>query len=507
MQNSLHKLRNEQSRIKKFISIIWPIEKHEIPKVLCMMGLMFCILFIQNIIRGLKDSIINTQIGTETISFLKSWAVLPASVLMTILYIRLVTIFKGVNIFYGTFVVFLSFFALFGFVLFPNQEVIHLSTIKTQELIQIYPHLKWFIMLLSNWSYSLFYVIAELWPTTVYALLYWQFINSITTVEESKRFYIIFGLLGQTGLLFSGYFLMNAPTWSQTLVDHYFTHSTRNTIWIQLSMGFVIVSGLIGIFLFYLLNNRYVSSDIINNIQFKAQKNHITLSQSIKFIFRSRYIALITTMLICYGACINLIEGPWKAKASQLYPSMEEYGAFVGKYLSYNGIVVLILVILGSNLVRSLGWISGAIITPLIMLVTGLAFFIINNFESVAQFLGGIVLVTDPLTLVVSIGIIQNVATKASKYSMLDSTKEMAYVPLDHETKTKGKAAADLVGSKLGKALSAMIQSLIFIVCPNATYTSTGIVMFLMIVFLSLCIIWIASVIQLNKLYTAISSE
>jgi len=65
---------------------------------------------------------------------------------------------------------------------------------------------------------------------------------------------------------------------------------------------------------------------------------------------------------------------------------------------------------------------------------------------------------TTPLFLAVLFGTIQNIMSKAAKYSLFDPTKEMAYIPLDQESKVKGKAAIDVVGARLGKALGSGTQ-------------------------------------------------
>ena len=56
-----------------------------------------------------------------------------------------------------------------------------------------------------------------------------------------------------------------------------------------------------------------------------------------------------------------------------------------------------------------------------------------------------------PLVIAVFFGAAQVSMSKACKYSVFDSTKEMAFIPLDHESKLKGKAAIDGVGSRFGK--------------------------------------------------------
>ena len=92
--------------------------------------------------------------------------------------------------------------------------------------------------------------------------------------------------------------------------------------------------------------------------------------------------------------------------------------------------------------------------------VTGLSFFALNIFSDFFAPLTA-TLGTTPLMLAVVVGAIQNILSKSSKYSLFDPCKEMAYIPLDKESKTKGKAAIDVVGNPLGKSGGALIQQIL----------------------------------------------
>ncbi len=483
----------------KFANYIWPIQKFEVLKFLFITLLMFCILCIQNLIRSMKDSIINTMIGTETISFLKFWGVLPAAFLIAIIYVKLVSIMKGENIFYSIMSFFIGFFFIFAFFLFPNYELLHLNSNAANDLVIRYPHFKWFILLLSNWSFSLFYIIAELWPSAIFSLLFWQFVNNITSVDESKRFYPLFGLLGQTGLFLSGQFLINLPIMNVYFSNLFNLKAEQDVITIQIVITVITILGIIGLTAFWVLNHKILDIATTKRLQFKVKTNQLTLKESFRMVIESKYIRLITTLLVCYGITINLVEGPWKAQATQIYTTTTEFAAFQGLYISYTGILTIIFVLLGSNIVRKLGWLVVAIITPVMVLITGLAFFFVANFDSIAILMMINFAFTDPLMLAITIGAIQNVLSKSSKYTLFDSTKEMSYVPLNDQLKTSGKAVADMIGTKLGKSAGAFLQSMLFIIIPTATYASIS--KLLMCIFAVICIIWIWTVTKLNKEY------
>lgn len=103
---------------------------------------------------------------------------------------------------------------------------------------------------------------------------------------------------------------------------------------------------------------------------------------------------------------------------------------------------------------------QAAMVTPSMIGITGLAFYALTIFapffEPIANAIG-----TTPLMLAVLVGAAQNILSKSSKYSLFDPCKEMAYIPLDQDSKTKGKAAVDVVGNPLGKSGGALIQQIL----------------------------------------------
>lgn len=60
------------------------------------------------------------------------------------------------------------------------------------------------IAIIRNWTYCIFYVMAELWGSVVVSVLFWGFANQITTVKEAEDFYPLFGLGANVALIFSG---------------------------------------------------------------------------------------------------------------------------------------------------------------------------------------------------------------------------------------------------------------------------------------------------------------
>ncbi len=475
---------------------LFPIKRNQLAKFLLISFFIFCTLFIQNIARLTKDSLVNTLVGTEVIVFLKSFVVLPVSIIFSIFYIKILNNFKAETIFIVIISVFITFFTIFGLLIFPYYEHLHLSD-EVQELwIKKFPHLKWFIMLLSSWSFSLFYLFAELWPNIVLALLVWQLVNTISTVKESKKFYPLFGIISQSNLIISGSFFTKIRDFLPSLVD-------ANQFLMKTVSFVILFLGIILIIMFKILNYKYLLKKDINLSMQKMDK--FSLKEIFFLVRQHKYIGYIILILICYGLSINLIEVPWKSVMSERYRTPLDFGENYGRYMQITGIVTITMVIASYIVIDKLGWYVAALFTPIIMLTFGVVFFTSYLIRNSNLYIDVAFFAFQNVNFVIIVGALQNISTKSAKYSFFDTTKEMSYVPLDSQLKTRGKAIADVTGVKLGKSLSSLLQAILFIAFPYSTYQTNS--FFLMLLFIFAILIWMCAVSKLNIEYKKITQN
>jgi AAA family ATP:ADP antiporter len=208
------------------------------------------------------------------------------------------------------------------------------------------------------------------------------------------------------------------------------------------------------------------------------------LKESLKNLLTSSYLGCIAILVIAYGMSINLIEVTWKSELKLQFPNPNDYSAFMGEFSRITGLVTMIMMFfVTGNVVRKLGWRVAALITPVILLVTGALFFTFMIFNSHLK--GAIALIgTTPLWLAVIFGMAQNIMSKSAKYSLFDPTKEV-----------KGKATVDVVGARFGKSGGAFIQQFLIITLGSISAMAPYIGIFLGIIIT----LWIIAVIALDK--------
>lgn len=476
-------------------SCLWPIHRYELKKFLPLAFIMFCLLFNYTILRDVKDSLVVNSAGAGAITFLKLYCVTPAAILFVIIYAKLTNVLKRETVFYAVVAPFLIFFGLFALI-YPHLSLLHPSSATVEALHHSYPRLSGFIDIYAYWAYSLFYVLSEIWGSAMVSLMFWQFANYVVRMNESKRFYGLFAVIGNFSLMLSGGFL---ALFSGSYFQQFF--SSKDEAWkisVYLLMGAVVVFGLIAMALYrwmhlnVLTDKRYFDSEKQEG-QTKKKKEKPSLIESAKLIFTSPELGLIAILLMAYGVTINLIEVQWKHQLGLYYSGDKGgYAAFMGIYSFLTGVTTILFgLFVGSNILRRVSWFTAAVITPLAITVGGVFFFCFIFSETIVDLLmhsTGLAAVTAATFLGAAIIIM----SKAIKYILFDSTKEMAYIPLNDELKTKGKAAVDVIGGRAGKAGGAFTQSTLFILF--ATKDVVFIAPYAFAVFAVICASWLFAV-------------
>lgn len=500
---------NETVQSKSFAAkardLLWPIYGNEHKIWLPMASMVGLILFNYTVARNMKDGLVITATGSsEIIPYLKGALVLPAALVFFFIYAKLSSMLNKRALFYTIIGGFLAFFVLFAAVLYPLHDFLH-PTESADKLQAMLPAgLKGLVDVYRVWTFSLFYAMSELWGAAVSALMFWQFANDVIRIGDAKRFYAHFYLLANVFTALSGVVVNQLSQVRKGLpegVDPWGVSINYLTI-------VMTICGLLVLAIYFYLNKYVFNDEYLQRVaaerKQKPKKEKLKLSvwDGIKHLIHSKYLGLIALLVICYGVTINLVEVTWKGQVGRQFTTGNEYTAFMGYLSTSTGIATIISIFVGSILVRKLGWRFAALATPVVLGATGILFFMcILTPELVSPI--GLAFGISPLFLGVLIGLAQNVLSKSIKYALFDPTKEMAYIPLDDESKMRGKAAVDVVANRFGKSGGGYIQIALFALVGPLS----AIIPHLAIIFTAFIGLWIVSVFSLSKKFEAACKE
>jgi len=222
----------------------------------------------------------------------------------------------------------------------------------------------------------------------------------------------------------------------------------------------------------------------------KAKKDKMSIAESAKFLASSQYLRLIATLVLGYGLSINFTEIMWKSLVKKQYPNPLDYQRFMGNFSSAVGLSTCIVIFFGVHVIRLLGWRVGAVATPGIMALLAAPFFacILIGFDNPTRLMVAVVL-----------GTVQSLLSKTSKYALFDPTTQMAYIPLDQESKVKGKAAIDVLGSRIGKSGGSLIQQGLVFAFGDIISAAPVVG----VIFYSVLLVWIQAASKLGVLFNA----
>jgi AAA family ATP:ADP antiporter len=485
-------------------AFLWPVYREEYPKFIPMFLISFLVCFNYYLLRISKDAVLITapESGAEAIPFIKVWAILPTALVMTFIFTRFSNWLNRRTIFYAMMWLFIGYFAFFTFVLYPNREMLHPNGFADQ-LQSILPQgFKGFIAIIRNWTYSTFYVMSEMWSTMIMTILFWGFANDVTSMKDAKRFYGLFGV----GTNLSG---IVAGALASHLSMHQFNSSIPfgTTAWDQyiFFLGMIVIgAGLLCMSLYWVMNRAGQGYTEANLKAYREAPIKMGMRKSFQSIAKSPYLMLIATLVFAYNIVMNLAEVVWKDQVKQLHPvaaDFNRYMADINFWIALSAAVISLFI--SGNVIRALGWTKSALIAPVLTLLSGALFFAVLLLPKESILGVCVSFGTTPLALAVFFGSLQNCIVRGTKYSLVDATKELAFIPLSQEERIRGKAAIDGIGSRLGKSGGAVMYQCLLI----SFGTIMGSVSVVALLLLFAIGGWIFSVKALGRQFVSLTTE
>ncbi len=430
----------------------WPLSEHQ-KQVILMSAIFFIICVIHNILHTVKDALIITAEGSgaEVIPFIQLWIMLPMTFVAAFFFTSYLKRYGLAAVINRSLIIFLAFFVIFACFLYPYRSIIephHYADTLADYLPQ---GLNGFIAIGRNWTLSLFFVLGDLWGCVVTSVIFWSLANEITPLQEAKHTYSWVRIGGALGAIIGGQF----PALASFAVPHISVYA----------LLVVIICGCVT--LMALFPRLMRSFDCLSHKPTETndqQEMHQNIWQQVRYLFRSRHLLCLAIMVIAYDLVMGLFELVWKAQVKEIYPDFNRYSTFLGLSFAIGGALTVLFAFATPLVLTHLGWTKTALVTPIFLLIIGLLFFGLLIFRESIH-LDPILL----LTIAVILGAVQFSVGRASKYSLFDISKDMAYIPLESHLKAQGKAAVDGLGPRMGRTGACLVNQGLLL-----TFTTVG---------------------------------
>ncbi len=465
---------------------IWRNHAHRKTVVMTVIFLLICI--VHTTLFNLKDALLVTTAGAETIPYIQLWFLLPITFVASAA-IKNTILGQGLwQACYRLLGGFILFFIIFACVLHPCGDDL-CPTAMSAYLTDVLPTgLEGAIAVIRHWPLTVLFLAGELWTSLVTAMIFWAIANEVTSLEESASCYPWVRVGGALGAVLGGI----APNLVNAL------HPVQSINWL---MVIIIVLSIIAIVLL-----RYLITSVSN----PAERQQLTTpldrinadgtpqmkGAQWRVLFQSSYMICLALIVLGYNMAMNLFELVWKAKIHEVYPAFNDYNTILGYSSTACGVLILILALMTPSLLNRFGWTFTAMLTPAIQFVLIACFFGLllgSNLQWLSPEIGALAAVW--------VGLVQYSVGRATKFSIFDITKDMAFIPLPSDVKASGKAAVEGVGSTGGRALAASLQQFLLL-------TAGGIgagVPILSLITIGTIAVWLGAVQHLGKQFEAIT--
>lgn len=386
-----------------------------------MIGIVCCLNVNYAILRSARNALAVTDLGggAQSIPWFELCGTMPGAVLMTMGLAWLLNRMPIHKVFFVSLALFVSFFILFSFVIYPAlpQMVAFLGT-------------GWMAAMLPKLASLLFFVMAELWKIALLTILFWGFVNQSISMENAKKYYAPLMLGGSVGTVLASPIIslctsdaLSGKSWGYSLV---------------LMTGVLVILSAVAALCFFLLSR---SLKPVSEVE-EEEKENLSVLESIKICFRSSHLFLLAWLTIADYVAYAIGEVVFFDVLKTHYPDPRDYCDFMGKLSLWSGILTAFsALVITPYLLRRCRWVVASLVTPICLLVTLTAFFLFVWHPALAERSG----------LVILSGSLFFCLVRAAKFTLFDTSKEISFLLLPGVEKMQGKLVIDGMCARLGR--------------------------------------------------------
>ncbi|KAG0441705.1 ADP,ATP carrier protein 2 [Dictyocoela muelleri] len=461
---------------------IAPCEKTKIGLISLIFGI---IIFIYSLMREFKDAFMMDSQSIIAIYYMKMIIIpIVVFVVMAILH-RLYFYYDNEIILKYTFLGFGIYFIFYGTLIFPFRKFLEPNAYYELDMFSD-DQMKYkggnlllaIITIILRWTSTLHFIISELWGSTVLSILFMSFIIDICHIQQFSRFLPLLTILGNIGRVVSALFTFGYGKFTNR-VEYKFTN--------YIISGFFIIFAILSFYMFYLIRHliakypvnlrKEIKSIAKNDGDVKSNRDHekTGLVGSLKIIIKSKFAAAMCFIVLTYSIILCMVEA--LQKASMQACATENNSDIISHVLSVQWLnqlltaLILIFLLLSpfQRLIEYSGWLSMAIIPPIVSLIAITTLTIVSFVNTCSadkcnfSFLISLSAKLRNLFPFLSVEWEQWIATitlilfKVLKYGPFDISKDIIGRRIDDTHRSRLKSVYDGIFGNIGKSLGSIL--------------------------------------------------
>lgn len=395
------------------------------------------------ILRSARTALVVADLGkgAGSIPIFELCGTMPAAVLMVYLLTKLLNRYSIHKVFMITLATFSGFFLIFAVGIYPALGGMKESILQWTGM-PGHVHLAW---ILPQACSMLFFVMAELWKIALLTVLFWGLVNQYIPLSDAKNFYSPLMLGGSVGTILSG-----------PIIKLCTSNWLSNASWSKSLTLMMIVLSIVGVMTAWCYSKLWKEFAGPKR-ETLEEENKETLSfwESIRICLRSKYLSLLAWITIADYVAYALGEVIFLDVLKQKFPDPRDYCDFMGQLSMWSGILTAVsALVITPFILRRCRWVVASLVTPVCLLLTEGAFFVVlwNG--------GG-----HQLELLVVLGTLFYCFVRAAKYTLFDTSKELSFIPLPSLEKMQGKLVIDGMCSRFGRGGASMLSIVLIQIC------------------------------------------